>query len=171
MTNSVTIWTIGHSTRAIEEFLALLAQNGIELVVDVRSLPGSRRYPHFNQEPLAATLADHRIGYLWLEELGGRRKLVNSTDHSEWRNKAFQAYAQHMETEAFRKGAERVIALAAVQRLALMCAEGLWWRCHRSMIADYLVDRGAIVLHIMEPGSVVPHPRDRLRGGSSLPPP
>ena len=151
------IWTVGHSTRSIEEFLALLSANRIDLVVDIRSLPGSRRYPHFDQEPLVATLREHGIDYLWLEELGGRRKPHKDSIHTEWRNKAFQAYADYMDTPAFVAGAERVMALAADHRLALMCAEAVWWRCHRRMVSDYLTTRGITVVHIMSEGRTSVH--------------
>ncbi len=153
----LTIWTVGHSTRPIEEFLDLLFSNGIELVVDVRSLPGSRRYPQYNQEPLAATLRGHGIDYLWMEDLGGRRKPHKDSIHTEWRNKAFQAYADYMDTPAFREGMERVLNLATHHRLALMCAEAVWWHCHRRMIADYLTARGVTVVHIMGEGKSSVH--------------
>ena len=157
----LTIWTVGHSTRPIEEFLGLLSTNHIDLVVDIRSLPGSRRHPQFDQEPLTAALREHGVDYLWLEELGGRRKPDKDSIHTEWRNKSFQAYADYMDTPPFREGVERLLALAAGHRLALMCAEAVWWHCHRSMVADYLTGRGVTVVHILSPERSSLHPSDR----------
>ncbi len=153
----LTVWTVGHSTRPIEEFLDLLAAYRIDLMADIRSLPGSRRHPQYNQEPLTATLREHGVDYLWLEELGGRRKPHKDSIHTEWRNAAFRAYADYMDTPAFVAGAERVLALAAGHRLALMCAEAVWWHCHRRMIADYLTARGVTVVHIMGEGKSSVH--------------
>jgi uncharacterized protein (DUF488 family) len=166
------IWTIGHSTRKIDDFISLLDENGIRLVADVRMFPGSKRYPQFGREALAKSLSEHRIGYEHVPELGGRRKTKPDSKNTAWRNKSFRGYADYMETEDFRKGIERLIDLAektgptalpasstrSVAGVAIMCAEALWWRCHRSLISDYLKARGLEVLHILDHNKVEPHP-------------
>ncbi len=150
------IWTIGHSTRAIEEFIALLEANGIKLLADVRLLPGSRRYPHFDQEALQHSLGTRGIRYEHLRELGGRRKPRADSRNTAWRNEAFRGYADHMETEDFRRGIERLDSFA--MPIALMCAEAVWWRCHRALVSDYLKARGVEVMHILAPNKTEPHP-------------
>ena len=153
------IWTIGHSTRTIDIFISLLEENGIQLVADVRSLPGSKRYPQFNRETLAKSLTEHGIRYEHFPELGGRRKAKKDSHNTAWRNASFRGYADHMETEEFRRGIERLLDLAnKVGLTAIMCAEAVWWRCHRSLIADYLKSRGMEVLHILAANKVEPHP-------------
>ena len=159
MTNSaITIWTIGHSTRTAEEFIALLRENQIEILVDVRHFPGSRRYPHFNQAELRETLRQVSIRYEHLVELGGRRPTRPDSPNIVWRNPSFRGYADYMETPAFQSGIERLLALARTGRTAIMCSEAVWWRCHRSMISDHLKAAGLRVLHIMGPGKVQEHP-------------
>jgi uncharacterized protein (DUF488 family) len=150
------IWTIGHSTRAIEEFIALLDENGIKLVADVRLLPGSKRYPQFNQDALEHSLGKHGIRYEHFRELGGRRKPRADSPNTAWRNESFRGYADHMETEEFRRGIERLESFATPT--ALMCAEAVWWRCHRALVSDYLKARGLDVLHILAASKTVPHP-------------
>ena len=153
------IWTIGHSTRKIDDFVSLLAENGIKLVADVRMFPGSRRYPQFGREALAKSLSDAGIGYEHFLELGGRRKTKPDSKNTAWRNESFRGYADYMETEGFRKGIERLIDLAEKSGpTAVMCAEAVWWRCHRSLISDYLKARGVEVLHILDHNKVEPHP-------------
>jgi uncharacterized protein (DUF488 family) len=152
-----TIWTIGHSTRSIDEFIEALASQDITALVDVRSFPGSRRYPHFNKSKLSESLAAVGIEYLHMPELGGRRRAREDSHNTAWRNEAFRGYADHMETEDFRSGIERLLALAKAKRVAIMCAEALWWRCHRSMISDYLKAQNVEVIHILSADKTEPH--------------
>jgi uncharacterized protein (DUF488 family) len=153
------IWTIGHSTRPIDIFISLLDENGIKLVADVRSLPGSKRYPQFNRETLAESLTEHGIRYEHFPELGGRRKAKKDSRNTAWRNASFRGYADHMETEEFQKGVERLVDLAAESGpAAIMCAEAVWWRCHRALISDYLKVRGIDMMHILDASKSEPHP-------------
>jgi uncharacterized protein (DUF488 family) len=153
------IWTIGHSTRKIDIFLSLLQENGIKLVADVRMFPGSKRYPQFGREALARSLSGAGIRYEHFPELGGRRKAKPDSKNMAWRNESFRGYADYMETEDFRNGVTRLVELAQESGpTAIMCAEAVWWRCHRSLISDYLKARGAEVLHIFDRGKVEPHP-------------
>ncbi len=152
------IWTVGHSTRGFEEFVEILREHRIETLVDVRSFPGSRRYPQFNKEELSETLPEAGIEYIHLPSLGGRRKARAGSKNIAWRNEGFRGYADYMETADFQKGIETLLELAGKQRTAIMCAEALWWRCHRSLIADYLKVRGAEVIHILSAGKSEPHP-------------
>src|SRR5690606_8195948 len=142
------VWTIGHSNLPVEHFLALLKGNGIEALADVRRFPGSRRWPQFGAEALAQRLAQEGIDYQWFGELGGRRHPRADSRNEAWRNSAFRGYAGHLACEEFAKGLERLLALVHGKRTALMCAEVLWWRCHRALIADVLQVRGFQVLHI-----------------------
>ena len=153
-----TIWTIGHSTRTLEEFLGLLDEYRIESIADVRRFPGSRRYPHFASEALADTLPAHGVAYQWLPELGGRRKVQPDSPNTAWRNASFQGYADHLASPEFAEGLEKLLQLAAEQRTALMCAEVVWWRCHRSLIADVLKLRGIEVIHIVDATHTTVHP-------------
>src|SRR5882672_2793718 len=143
-----TIWTIGHSTLTLEAFIGILRADRIEAVADVRMMPGSRRYPHFNRETLAGALGKVSIGYTHIPELGGRRRPRPDSRNTAWRNEAFRGYADYMESEAFVEGIECLIKFARDKRVAVMCAEAVWWRCHRSLIADYLKAHGHKVLHI-----------------------
>ena len=153
------IWTIGHSTRTIEVFISLLAEHGIRLLADVRSLPGSKRYPQFNKDALAESLNAHGIRYEHFPELGGKRKSKPDSRNTAWRNASFRGYADYMETEQFQKAVERLLDVAAkAGPTAIMCAEAVWWRCHRSLIADYLKARGVEVLHILGANRVETHP-------------
>ena len=153
------LWTIGHSTRKIDQFTSLLGENGIKLVVDVRGLPGSKRYPQFNKEALAQSLREHGIYYEHLPELGGRRKPRPDSHNTAWRNASFRGYADWMETKEFRKGIERLVDLTSeVGPAAIMCAEVVWWRCHRALISDYLKVRGIEVIHIVNANKTEPHP-------------
>ncbi|MBV9240749.1 MAG: DUF488 domain-containing protein [Acidobacteria bacterium] len=153
-----TVLTIGHSTRDFDEFVGLLRENDIELLADVRSFPGSRKFPQFNKESLEVTLPENGIDYSHLRQLGGRRKVKTDSKNTVWRNDGFRGYADHMETEDFRKGIDELLELAEDKRTAIMCSEAVWWRCHRSMISDYLKSRGITVLHIMGEGKVEEHP-------------
>jgi uncharacterized protein (DUF488 family) len=153
------IWTIGHSTRAIDEFISLLKENEIKLLVDVRAWPGSKRYPQFNEDALAESLNAHGIRYEHFPELGGKRKSNPDSRNTAWRNASFRGYADYMETEQFQKGIERLLDVAPdAGPTAIMCAEAVWWRCHRSLIADYLKARGVEVMHILAAHKVEPHP-------------
>lgn len=154
----VDIWTIGHSTRSIDEFIEALASQEIKTLVDVRSFPGSKKFPHFNQQALSKSLAAAGIDYLHLLELGGRRRTRKDSPNTAWRNSAFRGYADYMETDAFREGIERLLAVAETGRTAIMCAEAVWWRCHRSMISDCLKSKGVTVTHILSATKTEPHP-------------
>src|ERR1700757_3027911 len=153
------MWTIGHSTRAINEFIALLQDNEIKLLVDVRAWPGSKRYPQFNREALTESLTAHGIRYEHFPELGGKRKSRPDSRNTAWRNISFRGYADYMETEQFHKGTERLVALAReAGPTAIMCAEAVWWRCHRALISDYLKACGMEVTHILDANKIEPHP-------------
>jgi uncharacterized protein (DUF488 family) len=149
------VFTIGHSTRTIGEVIALLRENGVGLVVDVRRFPGSRRHPQFGREALAASLAEAGIAYRHEEALGGRRSSdpsAGASPNTAWRVAAFRAYADYMSTPAFRAALDRLIADAEQTRPAIMCAEAVPWRCHRRLITDALLARGVPVLDIIGPG-------------------
>ena len=152
------IWTIGHSTRSFEEFVTMLHSFQIELVADVRSYPGSRRYPHFNKEILTKTLPENGIEYVHLLGLGGRRKTIADSNNMGWRHTAFRGYADYMETEEFENAAKELEVLAQAKRVAYMCSEAVWWRCHRSMISDWLKMRGWTVWHVMGTDKKEEHP-------------
>jgi uncharacterized protein (DUF488 family) len=151
-------WTIGHSSRAIGDFLSLLQTQTVEQVADVRRYAGSRTQPQFNPEPLAQALAERGIGYVAFPELGGRRTARPDSRNTIWRNAAFRGYADYMETQEFRRAFERLCQVAAERRTAIMCAEAVWWRCHRSLIADALKAQGTQVLHIMDGKRPAEHP-------------
>lgn len=142
------IWTIGHSTRSATDFLAVLAAYDIELVVDVRRFPGSRRLPQFDSATLEDALATRGIAYRWLGELGGRRKPDPRSRNLGWRLPAFRAYADYMASDDFADGLFELLMLAEGLRTVIMCAEVLWWRCHRRIIADVLTSVGIDVVHI-----------------------
>jgi uncharacterized protein (DUF488 family) len=153
------IWTIGHSTRTIEKFISLLGAHGIKSLADVRLLPGSKRHPQFNKEKLSDSLGKTGIRYEHFPELGGRRKAKPDSKNTAWRNESFRGYADYMETEEFNKGVKRLLDLAvAAGPTAIMCAEAVWWRCHRSLISDYLKVRGIEVMHILDANKTEPHP-------------
>jgi len=153
-----TIWTIGHSTRTEGEFIALLQSFDIWLLADIRSYPGSRRYPHFNKEALSASLQRVNIEYVHLPALGGRRKPREDSVNTNWRNTAFRGYADYMETEAFRSAISHLEQLALHRNTAYMCSEAVWWRCHRSLVSDYLKVHGWTVMHITDAGTAKEHP-------------
>jgi len=164
-----TIFTIGHGNRAIEEFITLLQQAGIERLVDVRAYPASRRHPQFAREALERTLADAGSRYVWEgKALGGRRKSAKGSPHVALRSPGFRAYADHMATEEFRAGIDRVVELGRPVRAAVMCAERLPWECHRFLMSDYLVAAGEKVVHLVAAETEQTHslnPVVRLRGG------
>ena len=159
MTNQLrTIWTIGHSTRSLQEFLDMLFANKIALLVDIRSFPGSRRFPHFNKENLSISLKEHGIGYVHLPGLGGRRKPRADSPNAAWRHPAFRGYADYMQTDEFRLNITPLEDLASKSKTAYMCSEAVWWKCHRALVSDYLKAHGWTVLHIMEKGKTTEHP-------------
>lgn len=153
-----TIWTIGHSNRSAEEFISLLKDQDIALLVDVRRFPGSRKWPHFNKEKLEALLKGEQIAYKHKEDLGGRRKPNPDSKNIAWQNASFRAYADYTETDAFQAALQELMEFAARQRTAIMCSEAVWWRCHRGLIADYLKVKGWAVNHMLSLGKVQEHP-------------
>lgn len=154
----MTLYTIGHSTHPIETFLSLLAQHEMATLVDVRSFPGSRRWPQFNQEELKASVEQAGVSYEWCKMLGGRRHSpLRDSPHTAWQHAAFRSYADYADTAAFAAGIEHLCELAAVRLSAIMCSEGLWWRCHRRVIADHMTVRGWNVQHIMPGGKLAAH--------------
>lgn len=152
------IWTVGHSTHEIDAFLALLAENAIRVLADIRRYPGSRRHPQFAREKLDASLRAAGIDYHWLPELGGRRAPRKDSRNTAWRNEGFRGYADYMETEGFQLGISRLLELAQAQRTVYMCAEQAWQQCHRGLVSDYLKAQGWEVVHILGPRLVQPHP-------------
>ncbi len=158
----LSIFTIGHSTRTLEEFLDLLERHGCGTVVDVRSLPRSRRYPQFNRETLAASLGARGIAYRHCTPLGGLRRPLDPSEsvNRGLRNDRFRAYADHMQTPGFAEAVDRLIDLARADRCAIMCAEAVPWRCHRSLLADALAARGCRVMHVIDRNRTEEH---RLR--------
>jgi len=153
-----TIYTIGHSTHPIDEFIAMLQSFSITLVADIRNYPGSRRYPQFNQDALENSLTQERIGYIHLKELGGRRKPVPDSVNTNWRNEAFRGYADYMQTEEFRHAIATLESIASKDCVAYMCSEAVWWSCHRALVSDYLKVKGWNVMHIMGIGKSQQHP-------------
>jgi len=153
----VTVWTIGHSTRTADEFVEVLAAHEIEAVVDVRRFPGSRRLPQFGSAALASTLRRAGVSYAWIEALGGRRRADPASPNDAWENDAFRGYADHVASEEFAEGLVELLGIAGGLRTAVMCAEVLWWRCHRRLIADVLVSLGVDVVHIRDATHAEPH--------------
>lgn len=153
-----TLWTIGHSTRSLEELLALLARYSIAALADVRRFPGSRRYPHFQRDALAVSLPAHHIAYQWFPRLGGRRPVLPGSRNTAWHNASFQGYADYMESAEFAEGLAALLEFARGRRTVVMCAEAVWWRCHRAMLADLLCVRGVEVIHILDAQEGRPHP-------------
>jgi uncharacterized protein (DUF488 family) len=156
--NAPSIWTVGHSTRSSEDFNEILLSHHIGALVDVRSFPGSRRYPQFNKPELSRALESAGINYSHSPQLGGRRRPSPESKNTAWRNASFRAYADHMDSEEFQQGIAELIELAGTTRTAVMCAESLWWRCHRSLIADFLKARGFEVIHILDAKKTEAHP-------------
>lgn len=158
MENPGTLWTIGHSTRPLEGFVALLHDEGIETLVDVRRFAGSRRNPQYAGESLARSLPAAGVEYVAMPDLGGRRSARADTPHTAWRNASFRGYADYMDTAAYAAARRRLAALAHARRTAVMCAEAMWWQCHRSLISDDFKAAGWTVLHILGPARVDEHP-------------
>jgi uncharacterized protein (DUF488 family) len=154
----ITIWTIGHSTRSAAEFEELLLAHHIKTLVDVRTYPISRRLPHFNQKEFSEHLASIGVEYRHLPSLGGMRKPLPNSKNSAWKNASFRGYADHMETETFINGIRELLKTAQNSTTAFMCAESLWWKCHRSLIADYLKSKGHEVIHILKVDKTEIHP-------------
>jgi uncharacterized protein (DUF488 family) len=147
------IYTIGHSTRSLAQFESLLIREKIRQLVDVRTFPASRRYPHFNREALTASLSAQGILYRWMPELGGRRTPRRDSHNTAWKNAGFRGYADYMETREFREALDTLVEVAAADRTAIMCAEAVPWRCHRSLISDALIAREIDVMHILDAGT------------------
>lgn len=152
-----TIYTIGHSTRSLVEFLNMLHSFDIKILCDIRSLPGSRKFPQFNKENLKTSVEEAGIQYIHLSELGGRRKVKKDSKNNRWNNDSFRGYADYMESEAFENGIVQLEHLAIEKPTAYMCSEAVWWRCHRSMVSDFLKAKDWTVLHIMAIAKVQEH--------------
>ena len=153
------VFTIGHSTRTFDDFLSLLREFEISTLVDIRRFPGSRKFPHFNRRSLESNLPALGIEYLWLEDLGGRRSgpdIAVSLNHG-LRSPGFRHYADYMQTEQFHASVNRLLSIASTRTTAVMCAEKLFWRCHRRLLSDYLVARGVHVEHIIDADRSQPH--------------
>jgi uncharacterized protein (DUF488 family) len=157
-----TIFTLGHSTRTLESFLALLREHGVTQVIDVRRFPVSHRHPHFSGEELAASLRQEGIGYRHEAALGGRRKAAPGSPNSAWRAGSFRAYADYMDSLEFREALDSVIEDAEKETPILLCAEAVPWRCHRQLISDALLARGLAVRHVMGTGTAPPHTLTRF---------
>lgn len=151
------IYTIGHSTHSWEDFLAMLKSFDIKTLTDVRTLPGSRRFPQFDKEHLEKKLPENSIEYVHMIELGGRRKVKKDSKNSRWNNSSFRGYADYMETEEFESAIKKLEDIASRQPTAYMCAEAVWWRCHRSLVSDFLKANGWKVQHIMAAGKSQEH--------------
>lgn len=151
------IWSVGHGARPLEEFLAVLRAAEIDTLADVRLMPGSRRHPHFGAESLDGALREIGMAYLHMPELGGRREPRADSPHRALRVAAFRGYADYMSSEEFAEGYERLTSLANQSRTAFMCAETLWWRCHRRLIADHLTVDGWTVTHLLALEKHEPH--------------
>lgn len=172
--NTDIVCTIGHSNRSIEDFIALLLENGVGCLLDIRTVPKSRHNPQFGQDLLPDSLAEAGIAYHQMPGLGGLRRPLKESPNSGWRNTSFRGYADYMQTPEFNANVEEVVALAGSTRCALMCAESVPWRCHRSMVADALLVRGIEVEHIINPGKRRPAaltPFARVEGTRILYPP
>jgi uncharacterized protein (DUF488 family) len=152
------IWTIGHSSRSFDELLALLDEFDVQAIADVRRHPGSRRQPWFGREALEKSLPEHDLTYRWMPALGGRRRPRPDSPNTAWRNESFRGYADHTQSTEFADGLAVLLELAREQRTALMCAEVLWWRCHRALISDVLKVRGIEVVHILGEHKTTVHP-------------
>jgi len=154
---SLTLWSVGHSTRTAEEFLELLRAHRVEAIADVRRFPGSRRHPHFGRDQLQPFLETHGVQYVWMPELGGRRNPAKDSHNTGWRVAAFRGYADYMETPDFASAMQVLLDLAASKRTAVVCAESLWWQCHRRLISDWGVAHGHELIHIETPTKSSPH--------------
>jgi uncharacterized protein (DUF488 family) len=153
------IRTLGHGTLSVEDFGSLAAEAGIDVVLDVRRYPGSRRHPHFGRDQMAAWLPEEGPEYRWMPVLGGRRTPDPRSPNVGLRNQQFRAYADHMATAQFTDAAAELVDLAGTRSVAVMCSESVWWRCHRRLLADHLVlVAGAPVAHLFHDGRLVEHP-------------
>jgi uncharacterized protein (DUF488 family) len=148
---SRTIFSVGHSNVSLDEFLELLVAHGIEAVADVRSYPRSRRHPHFGRESLSAALTEHGVDYRWFPALGGRRQPRTGSPHTGWQVPGFRAYADHMDTGVFGAALAEMLTWAGQRRVAVLCAERLWWQCHRRLLSDRLTADGWRVEHLLTP--------------------
>lgn len=153
-----TLWTIGHSTRDWDVFVAMLRQAQIAVLADVRRFAGSRRNPQFSGETMARLLPEDGIAYLPMPDLGGRRPAQADSPNTAWRNAGFRGYADYMSSDAYLAARARLESIAREQRVAVMCAEAMWWQCHRSLISDDFKSHGWEVIHLMAPGREDPHP-------------
>ena len=156
-TLSLPIFTIGHSTRTLDDFIALLGAHGVTQLADVRTIPKSRRHPHFSKEALSASLPAAGITYRHFAGLGGLRKPRADSANTAWRHEGFRGYADYMETPAFTQALDDLVGWSQEALSAVMCAEAVWWQCHRRLIADALLVRGTEVRHIMSPAAATPH--------------
>jgi len=161
MEHARTLWTVGHSTHPWEAFVAMLQAGGIEAIADVRLHAGSRRHPQFNSDAMAIELPNSAIEYEPFRDLGGRRRPRKDSHNTAWRNDAFRGYADYMETPEYRRARERLASLARRKNTAVMCAEALWWQCHRSLISDDFKADGWTVLHLQPAARVNEHPYSR----------
>lgn len=151
------LYTIGHSTHSSIDFLKMLQFFDIKVLVDIRSMPGSRKFPQFNQDELKVSLEAQGIQYIYSQHLGGRRKAKKDTKNTRWNNPSFQGYADYMETDDFKNAIDDLKQIAETQKTAIMCSEAVWWRCHRSMVADFLKVQDWSVFHIMAVGKIQEH--------------
>jgi len=151
------VWTVGHSTHPLETFVALVRAHGVTAITDVRKIPRSRRNPQYDVATLPAALAASGLAYVHRPGLGGLRRERPDSINRGWKNPSFRAYADYMQTDEFARELEALVALGTRERVAIMCAEAVWWRCHRSLIADALLARGEPVLHILTPERAEPH--------------
>lgn len=171
------VYTIGHSTRTIPEFVEVLRTGAVQLVVDIRTIPRSRTNPQYNEDALPAALAEWQVGYRRIAELGGLRGRSHDVPrqvNSYWENKSFHNYADYALSGRFAEGLAQLLELAADRTAAIMCSEAVWWRCHRRIVADYLIIRGIPVFHLMGPGKIEPArstPGARPREGHLVYPP
>ena len=155
--SAIEVFSVGHSTHSMEDFIALLKAHGVERLVDVRTIPRSRHNPQFDREALAAAVRRAGLGYIHFKALGGLRHTRRDSPNTAWRNLSFRGFADYMQTATFNRAVDRLIRMARPKRIAILCAEAVPWRCHRSLIADALVVRGAAVRHILSPTSAHPH--------------
>jgi len=155
--NQHTIYTIGHSTHSFEEFIVMLNTYEIKVLADIRGLPGSNKFPQFNKENLEKTLPENGIRYIHLEGLGGRRKVNKNSKNTRWKNDSFRSYADYMETDSFKNAIAELETIALQNTTAYMCAEAVYWRCHRSMVSDYLKAKGWNVIHIFSANKTEEH--------------
>lgn len=156
---TIELFTIGHSNHSAEQFIDLLRQHEIEVIVDIRRFPNSRTFPHFNGDELSTTLEKNGIEYHWMEALGGRRPKAkgSASPNTGLRNESFRNYADYMQTEAFRTGVDELMQIAQSRRTAIMCAESVFWRCHRRLVSDFVLANGGTVQHIFPSGDARPH--------------